>query len=136
MALRVPVHRLVATNVENRVAFTEDEVSLAPSSVEGQQSITLWRCDRPRSGFFVTKFAPGLSAPFHRPMSINYMYVIEGEIEYAAQNGGVVRLKAGDYFVANEIDHGWRTPPDSHAVICTVMVYTDGEAAGQQKSSA
>ena len=124
MTIRMPVRRLVASNVQDRVLVEEDELHLSATSIEGEESMALWRADTPHSGFFVTRFAAGITTPFHRPLSTNYMYVIEGEIEYLARNGPAVRLQAGDCFVAREIDHGWRTPPDSHAVVCTVMVYS------------
>ena len=123
MALRVPVRRVVAAKVDDRVEFQENEISLSPTVTQGEQAIALWECEKPRSLFVLNKFAAGTWTGFHKPPSINYMFVIEGELEYAVKKGGSVNLKAGDCLVAHEIDHGWRTPPDSHAIIGAVMVY-------------
>ena len=48
------------------------------------------------SVFRVTDFGPGFVSPMHRTHSIDYCYVIAGEIELELDGGGCVRLAPGD----------------------------------------
>ena len=116
--MRMPIRRVVVTNVDDRVEFDEQEIS------SEEDKITLWKSESPSSAFVLIKWPAGTWIDFHNPPAINYMYLIDGQVEYAAKNGGKVRLKAGDCMVAREIDHGWRTPPDSHATLLAVAVDT------------
>lgn len=53
-------------------------------------------------------FPPGYTSPMHRTISLNYNFVIEGEVELILDSGETRRLLPGDMAVQRAVNHAWR----------------------------
>lgn len=56
----------------------------------------------------IADFPPGYLSPMHRTISVNYNFVIEGELEIILDSGETRNLKAGDMLIQRAINHAWR----------------------------
>lgn len=59
-------------------------------------------------------FPPGCTSSMHRTLSLNYNFVIQGEIELILDSGEAKVLKAGDMLVQRAVNHKVREPPSQH----------------------
>jgi len=67
-------------------------------------------------------FPPGYPSPMHRSMSINYNFVIEGQVECISDSGETRLLKQGDFLMQRAVMHSWRnTSGTTWAKITTVV---------------
>lgn len=46
----------------------------------------------------------------HRTVSVNYNFIIEGELEIMLDSGETRLMKPGDVLVQRAINHAWRNP--------------------------
>jgi quercetin dioxygenase-like cupin family protein len=56
---------------------------------------------------------PGYTSVMHRTISVNYNFIIEGEIELILDSGEKRLMKPGDTLVQRAINHAWRNPSDT-----------------------
>src|SRR4051812_20492915 len=77
--------------------------------------------------FCVIDFPPGNQAHMHRTETIDYVIVIEGEIEMD-MDASSVKLKAGDVMVQRGTNHAWANRSDKRARVAFVLV--DAEPLG------
>ncbi|RVX69041.1 hypothetical protein B0A52_06754 [Exophiala mesophila] len=56
---------------------------------------------------------PGYSSPMHRTISLNYNFIISGEIELILDSGETRRLLPGDMAVQRAVNHSWRNVSSS-----------------------
>jgi quercetin dioxygenase-like cupin family protein len=77
--------------------------------------------------FAVIDFPPGNQAHMHRTETIDYVIVIEGEIEMD-MDASSVKLKAGDVMVQRGTNHAWANRSDKRARVAFVLV--DAEPLG------
>ena len=77
--------------------------------------------------FAVIDFPPGNQAHMHRTETIDYVIVIEGEIEMDMDTSSV-KLKAGDVMVQRGTNHAWANRSDKRARVAFVLV--DAEPLG------
>ena len=52
-------------------------------------------------------FPPGYNSPMHRTISLNYNFVVEGEVELLLDSGERRRLLPGDMAVQRAVNHAW-----------------------------
>ena len=76
-------------------------------------------------------FPPGFKTPMHRSLSLNYNFVIEGEVEVILDSGETRILKRGDGLVQRAINHAWRNVSDTEwarisAVVLPVQTFQIG----------
>ncbi|MEV6338840.1 cupin domain-containing protein [Nocardia vinacea] len=78
---------------------------------------------------------PGLAELFepdgmHTTPTVDYAFVLEGEVWLETDGGKLTRLQAGDILVQNGTRHGWRNQSDKAAVIAAILIGTasDGES--------
>lgn len=71
--------------------------------------------------FIVMEFAPGEVGRMHRTETIDYISVLEGEIEMDMDEQ-TVRMKAGDIMVQRGTNHAWMNRSDKRARISIVLV--------------
>jgi quercetin dioxygenase-like cupin family protein len=71
--------------------------------------------------FVVMEFLPGASGVMHRTETIDYIAVLEGEIEMDMDRS-TVRLKAGDVMVQRGTNHAWKNRGTSKARLAIVLV--------------
>jgi quercetin dioxygenase-like cupin family protein len=58
------------------------------------------------SRFIVMEFAPGIASEMHRTETIDYIAVLEGEIDMDMDDS-TVKLRAGDVMVQRGTNHAW-----------------------------
>jgi quercetin dioxygenase-like cupin family protein len=77
----------------------------------------------PRNGtrFAVIDFPPGNHPHMHRTETIDYVIVIEGEIEMD-MDASTVKLKAGDIMIQRGTNHAWANRSDKRARVAFVLV--------------
>jgi quercetin dioxygenase-like cupin family protein len=83
----------------------------------------------PRNGtrFTVIDFPPGNQPHMHRTETIDYVIVMEGEIEMD-MDASTVKLKAGDILIQRGTNHAWANRSDTRARVAFVLV--DAEPLG------
>jgi quercetin dioxygenase-like cupin family protein len=77
--------------------------------------------------FAVIDFPPGNHPHMHRTETVDYVIVIEGEIEMDMDES-TVKLKAGDVMVQRGTNHAWANRSDKRARVAFVLV--DAEPLG------
>ena len=77
--------------------------------------------------FAVIDFPPGSKPHMHRTETIDYVIVIEGEIEMDMDNS-TVKLKAGDIMIQRGTNHAWANRGDKRARVAFVLI--DAEPLG------
>ena len=73
------------------------------------------------SRFAVLDFPPGNTAVTHRTETLDYVIVLEGEIEMDMDDS-TVKLKAGDVLVQRGTNHTWMNRSQERARIAVVLV--------------
>jgi quercetin dioxygenase-like cupin family protein len=79
------------------------------------------------SRFAVIDFPPGNKPRMHRTETIDYVIVIEGEIDMDMDDS-TVKLKAGDVMVQRGTNHAWANRGDRRARLAFVLI--DAEPLG------
>ncbi|HEY7245726.1 MAG TPA: cupin domain-containing protein [Xanthobacteraceae bacterium] len=77
--------------------------------------------------FTVIDFPPGNQPHMHRTETIDYLIVMEGEIEMD-MDASSVKLKAGDILIQRGTNHAWANRSDKRARVAFVLV--DAEPLG------
>ncbi len=77
----------------------------------------------PASGtrFAVIDFPPGNAPRMHRTETIDYIIVLEGEIEMD-MDASTVKMKAGDVMVQRGTNHAWANRSDKRARVAFVLI--------------
>lgn len=121
------MRRVIAKNVEGRVDFDDNaELDWPEQSLPGgYYKIPSFDTSAPQSRCFLVKWPAGMWIDYHNTKAMNYVYILEGEVEYLARKGGTVRLKAGDCIVGAEIERAWGVTADSDAIACVVTIGID-----------
>jgi quercetin dioxygenase-like cupin family protein len=68
----------------------------------------------------MVEFGPGFTSARQRSLSIDYVFVLCGELEMELDGGSLVRLYQGDIVVQRGTSHIWRNP--SQDTPCRVLV--------------
>ena len=80
--------------------------------------------------FAVIDFPPGNTAHMHRTETIDYVIVLEGEIEMDMDQS-TVRLKAGDVMVQRGTNHAWANRSSARARVAFVLIDAEPLGIGQ-----
>jgi quercetin dioxygenase-like cupin family protein len=138
--------RIVAADLpDGRGGFTA--VGDAPDLPvwEGYRSWVVWGSDRPitlgeteqeftedfippvgGTRMLVTEVAPGEGLhnepKMHATDTIDYLFVLSGELDLLEEDGTVQHLKAGDCIVQTGTNHAWRNPGTEPARFGVVLV--------------
>jgi quercetin dioxygenase-like cupin family protein len=73
------------------------------------------------SRFTVIDFPPGNTPHMHRTESIDYIIVLEGEIEMDMDNS-TIKMKAGDIMVQRGTNHAWANRSNARARVAFVLM--------------
>lgn len=87
------------------------------------------------SRFAVIDFPPGNHPHMHRTETIDYVIVLEGEIEMDMDQSSV-KLKQGDVMVQRGTNHGWANRSDSRARVAFVLIDAEPLGIGQPVTGA
>jgi quercetin dioxygenase-like cupin family protein len=100
-------------------------------AVEDMGARTLGTAPPPRgSRFAVIDFPPGNKAHMHRTETIDYVIVIEGEIDMDMDDS-TVKLKAGDVMVQRGTNHAWANRGAKRARLAFVLIDAEPLGIGQ-----
>ena len=83
--------------------------------------------------FCVIDFPPGNHPHMHRTETVDYVIVIDGEIEMDMDDS-TVKLKQGDIMVQRGTNHAWANRSGKNARVAFVLV--DGQAARHRQAGA
>lgn len=78
--------------------------------------------------FRVVEFPPGHSSMMHKTPTIDYLVVLEGEIDLAFEDGSEVHLKGGDCVVQQGDMHAWHNRSGGRVRMAAVAVGGTGGA--------
>ena len=73
------------------------------------------------SRFIVMEFAPGIASEMHRTETIDYIVVLEGEIDMDMDDS-TVKLRAGDVMVQRGTNHAWINRSTAPARLAIVLL--------------
>ena len=79
------------------------------------------------SRFTVIEFPPGVVSAMHRTETVDYVIVIEGEIDMDMDDS-TVKLRHGDVMVQRGTNHAWVNRSDKKARVAFVLI--DAEPLG------
>jgi len=98
----------------------DERCSNAISRRPGHQSCVAWT--GPDGTIFrVVEYQPGVAPRMHRTETIDYVIVLEGEIEMDMDQS-TVKLKAGDVMVQRGTNHAWANRSDKRARVAFVLI--------------
>jgi len=149
-----PIRRVVTGHDSNKVAkvLIDAPATNSKGPGTGLVSTLIWSTDRtpaqvpigeeiedmgervlgsapPPSGsrFTVIEFPPGVVSAMHRTETIDYVIVIEGEIDMDMDDS-TVKLRHGDVMVQRGTNHAWVNRSDKKARVAFVLI--DAEPLG------
>ena len=73
------------------------------------------------SRFIVMEFAPGIASEMHRTETIDYIAVLDGEIDMDMDDS-TVKLRAGDIMVQRGTNHAWINRSTAPARLAIVLL--------------
>jgi quercetin dioxygenase-like cupin family protein len=130
-----PIRRFVTGHGPDHVAkvIMQGPATNAKHPGAGAVSTLIWSTDRtpadilgtapPANGtrFAVIDFPPGNEPRMHRTETIDYVIVLEGEIEMDMDQS-TVKLKAGDVMVQRGTSHAWANRGSKRARVAFVLI--------------
>ena len=78
--------------------------------------------------FMIAEFPPGFSSAMHRTETIDYIVVLDGEINLGLDRGDIITIKRGDVVIQRGTNHRWVN--NSKDVCRLVFVFADAEPLG------
>ena len=82
------------------------------------------------SVFRILNFAPGVQRRMHRTDSIDYLIVMEGEIDMELDDQVEVHLRRGDVMVQRGTVHNWINRGTETCVLAVILIHADPVTAG------
>ena len=80
--------------------------------------------------FRILHFLPGVQKRVHRTDSIDYIVVMEGEIDMELDEGEQVHLKAGDVMVQRGTVHNWVNRGSAPCTMAVILVHAKPVESG------
>jgi len=81
--------------------------------------------------FRILDFHPGVEKRVHRTDSIDYIVVMQGQIDMELEPGGeTVHLKAGDVMVQRGTVHNWVNRYDDTCIMAVILIHAHPVNAG------
>ena len=145
---RAPIRRVITGHDDNNVAkvILEGPATNTKTPREGVASTLMWCSDvmpadisigekvedlggrilgtaPPENGsrFIVMEFAPGVVSEMHRTETIDYIVMLEGEIDMEMDDS-TVKLRAGDIMVQRGTNHAWVNRSKAPARMAIVLL--------------
>jgi len=150
---RAPIRRVITGHDDKNVAkvILEGPAANTKTPREGVASTLMWCSDAmpadisigevedmgarilgtapPENGsrFIVMEFAPGVVSEMHRTETIDYIVMLEGEIDMDMDDSSV-HLQAGDTLIQRGTNHAWMNRSSANCRVAFVLV--DAEPLG------
>jgi hypothetical protein len=107
---------------------TAEELAAAPVPSEQETAAALAQAEETIPGLLgvFEPDAPG----FHTTQSVDYDFVIDGELHLELDNGKLVRLPAGTCIVQNGGRHAWRNLSGKPATLLYVLLGAEADQRG------
>jgi quercetin dioxygenase-like cupin family protein len=115
-----------AASVPTRQAVVHQLWAIGPNPAKGEADPTPamtepdFETPAGATSWIVTEMGPLLEVAMHHTATIDYGFVVRGEVELGLDTGPVT-LTAGDAMLIDGVRHSWRAGPDG-CVIATVQV--------------
>lgn len=112
------------------VLWTTDS---SPADNNGDFDAALRKVDRADPGgtvFRLAKLEPGAAPARHRTESIDYIVILQGELDMELDDGVEVHLKAGDMLVQRGTIHNWVNRGKEPCIYVGVLVAAKPVTAG------
>jgi len=65
---------------------------------------------------------PGFRSAMHRTNTIDYVFILDGELEMELDGGGSIHLTAGDIVVQRGTNHAWENKSDRICRLASVLI--------------
>ena len=75
--------------------------------------------------FRLVQFPAGFDAPMHATPTIDYIVVVDGEIDLELEDGSEIHVSKGDAVVQRGVKHAWHNRTDKPFQMAVVMIGTD-----------
>lgn len=72
--------------------------------------------------FMIAEYPPGNTPRMHRTETIDYIIVLDGEIEMELDDGEYVTIRAGDVMIQRGTYHAWRNVSDKPCRMAFVLI--------------
>ena len=82
--------------------------------------------------FRILEFRPGLQERVHRTDTIDYIVVMQGEIDMELETGEEVHLKAGDVMVQRGTVHNWINRGTEPCLLAVILINANSVVAGDK----
>ncbi len=82
------------------------------------------------SVFRIIDFQPGVQRRMHRTDSVDYLIVLDGEIDMQLDDGVEVHLKKGDVMVQRGTIHNWVNRGTQSCIVAVILVHANSAVAG------
>ena len=130
-----PIRRIITGHDEKgsaRVIIDGEAMNIRTAAVPGQFSTLMWctdsmPCDMPvgekaedmggrilgtyppvnGTRFMIAEYPPGVTGKMHRTETIDYIIVLDGEIDMELDEGRMTNLKRGDVMIQRGTYHSW-----------------------------
>jgi quercetin dioxygenase-like cupin family protein len=91
--------------------------------IEDMGDATLGTCP-PVNGtrFVIVEFPPGMETTFHRTETIDYIVVLDGEVEVELDLGRIVHLRRNDVLIQRGTNHRWLNNNDHICRLAIVLI--------------
>ena len=73
---------------------------------------------------------PGFRSAMHRTSTIDYVFILEGELDMELDGGEVVHLKGGDIVVQRGTNHAWVNNSDRICRLASVLIRAEPVKVG------
>jgi len=73
---------------------------------------------------------PGFRSAMHRTSTIDYVFILEGELDMELDGGEVVHLKGGDIVIQRGTNHAWVNNSDRVCRLASVLIRAKPVVAG------
>lgn len=139
-----PVRRVITGHNQHAAAVIQnDEFAVSASVGDGTRLTSLWSTtaypaeinessqakhdtgldsQQKSSQANVYDIPPGKEVQFHRTITLDYVYVIEGELQLLLDDGSRTSLRAGDFVVQQATMHSWFNEGGSWARVLGIML--------------
>ena len=77
--------------------------------------------------FRVMELGPGTKPHMHRTETLDYIMIMEGELEMYLDDGAKVQMKEGDIMIQRATMHGWANPGTRPCRFVTIIVDAGGK---------
>jgi quercetin dioxygenase-like cupin family protein len=75
---------------------------------------------------------PGYRSAMHRTSTIDYVFILEGELEMELDGGEWVHLQAGDIVIQRGTNHAWENKSDRVCRLASVLVAAEPVRIGDK----